>query len=78
MIAISDDIRRRLDILFAFIRQSVREAVLGFDPGSELVNVPFTNTTFYMDPTQPQLLDMLSKEEAQRYTIYVMTLLHSL
>lgn len=33
---ISDDIRRRLDILFAFVRQSVRESVLGFSPDSDI------------------------------------------
>ena len=33
---ISDDLRRRLDILFAFVRQSVRESVLGFSPDSDI------------------------------------------
>ena len=29
--------------------------------------VPFTNTTYYLDPSFPLLLDLLSKEEATRY-----------
>lgn len=96
MVAISDDLRRRLDVLFAFVRQSVREctwvsvcvcssittgrsirvadiwtlscltAILGFDPDSELRNVPFTNQTYYLDPVQPQLADLLTREEAER------------
>lgn len=31
------------------------------------MNVPFTNQTFYLDPIQPQLLDLLTREEAERY-----------
>jgi hypothetical protein len=31
---ICEDVRRKLNVLFAFIRQSVRESVLGFCPTS--------------------------------------------
>lgn len=35
---VSDDMSRRLDILFAFVRQSVRESTLGFGPNSGTQN----------------------------------------
>ncbi|GAB5034670.1 Hypothetical protein NocV09_02001190 [Nannochloropsis oceanica] len=64
---VSDDIRRRLNVLFAFVRQSVRESLIGFSPDSDMAAVPFINTTYYLDPSFPQLLDLLSKDEAIRY-----------
>lgn len=67
VLVISADIRRRLDILFVFIRQSVRESLLGFCPDSPMKDIPFTKETFYLDPSEPQLLDLLSTEEATRY-----------
>ncbi|EKU20316.1 membrane protein, partial [Nannochloropsis gaditana CCMP526] len=67
VLVISSDLRRRLNILFAFIRQSVRESLSGFSPNSDMGTVSFSNSTFYLDPSLPHLLDLLSKEEAERY-----------
>jgi len=45
----------------------VRESLIGFSPDTDMAAVPFTNTTYYLDPSFPLLLDLLSKEEATRY-----------
>lgn len=44
----------------------ISPAFLGFDPDSEYRDLPFTNGTFFLDPCQPQLADLLNREEAQR------------
>lgn len=64
---ICEDVRRKLNVLFAFIRQSVRESVLGFCPTSGLDDLPFDSQTFVLDPTNPQLVDLLTPEERDRY-----------
>lgn len=45
----------------------VHAAILGFNPDSEFRNMPFTPSTYYLDPIKPPLADLLSLGEAQRY-----------
>ena len=61
------EMRRKCNILFAFIRQHLRESSHGFNPNSKLGNFPFNSTTFVQDPVRPRLWDLLYPDE---YSIY--------
>jgi hypothetical protein len=62
------EIRRLCNLLFAFVRQDVRESKCGFIPGSDLEGMTYDPATnFYMDPCRPRIWDLLSEEETVRY-----------
>lgn len=56
-------VRRQAIVLFAVIRQDLRERRCGFVPTSTLNHVPFTRHTWILDPSRPRLVDLLTPRE---------------
>jgi hypothetical protein len=64
------EIKRHVDILFLFMRQSLCEAVFGFHPLSDVAKVPFDETpeTWARDPCSPLAAELLSQQEIAFYS----------
>jgi predicted membrane chloride channel (bestrophin family) len=62
------NIRNKVNLLFAFIRQSIRESKCGFHPDSHMKRVKFNDETFFYDPVKPEIRDMASLTDFQ--TLY--------
>jgi len=62
------NIRNKVNLLFAFFRQSVRESKSGFHPDSHMARVKYTDETFFYDPVQPEIREMASLNDFQ--TLY--------
>jgi predicted membrane chloride channel (bestrophin family) len=63
-----NEIRRKLNIMLAFIRQNVRESHVGFTPGSSEEFTPFhEGDNFVRDPVRPRLCDLLTPAEVVAY-----------
>ena len=56
-------VRRQAIVLFAVLRQDLRERRCGFVPSSTLKHVPFTRHTWILDPSRPRLVDLLTPRE---------------
>lgn len=63
-----NEIRRKLMVMVAFIRQNIRESHVGFMPNSSEGKTPFhEGTNFIRDPTRPRLCDLLTPAEVEAY-----------
>lgn len=63
-----NEIRRKVHIMLAFIRQNTRESHVGFQPGSSEAHTPFhVGNNYVRDPTRPRLCDLLTPTEVEAY-----------
>jgi hypothetical protein len=63
-----NEIRRKVHIMLAFIRQNTRESHVGFQPGSSEGKTPFhVGNNYVRDPTRPRLCDLLTPTEVEAY-----------
>jgi hypothetical protein len=63
-----NEIRRKVHIMLAFIRQNTRESHVGFQPNSSEADTPFhVGNNFVRDPTRPRLCDLLTPSEVEAY-----------
>ena len=60
-------IRRHCDIMWAFMRQHLRESRDGFHPKSDMANVEFGPDTYMDDPCRPLLCERLTEQEMVYY-----------
>lgn len=60
-------IRRHCDLLWAFMRQDLRESREGFHPKSDMAKVAFGPSTYMDDPALPLLIDRLTDKEMEMY-----------
>lgn len=60
-------IRRKLNLLYAFIRHHLREASEGFRPGCSIENEDFA-THWHLDPAHPPIGNLISMEEKMHYS----------
>jgi hypothetical protein len=60
-------VRRHCDLLWAFMRQDLRESREGFHPKSDMAKVPFGPQTFMDDPTSPLLVERLTEADIEKY-----------
>ena len=64
-----NEIRRKVNILLAFIRQNTRESHVGFMPNSNEGTTPFhEGDNFIRDPVRPRLCDLLTSAEVVAYS----------
>lgn len=63
-----NEIRRKIHIMLAFVRQNTRESHVGFQPNSSEAATPFHEGNNYVrDPTRPRLCDLLTPTEVEAY-----------
>ncbi len=63
-----NEIRRKIHIMLAFIRQNTREAHVGFQPNSSEGETPFhVGNNYVRDPCRPRLCDLLTPTEVEAY-----------
>jgi hypothetical protein len=60
-------INNKANTLWAFMRQGLRESIKGFHPGSAMADTKFGPETFWQDPCQPYLSDMITVAERTSY-----------
>jgi hypothetical protein len=65
--ALREKIRQKCNVLFLFMRQRMREARVGFHPGTKMRSENFDIKTFCLDPAEPQAANVLSSEDIPYY-----------
>ena len=62
------EIVRLANLLFALMRQALRESNDGFTPGSSLYGKSFSNN-WQVDPVEPRLVNLMTKEEYEELKV---------
>jgi hypothetical protein len=67
--ALQDEMRFKMNLMWAFMRQRLRESRAGFHPKSDIsrAGVKFDGRTFFNDPSEPLINNFLTEESKVYY-----------
>jgi predicted membrane chloride channel (bestrophin family) len=65
--ALQDKMKFKMNLMWAFMRQRLRESRNGFHPKSKMVDTKFSSETYARDPSAPLIGDYLTPESTEYY-----------